>query len=89
MTLNCKLIPEPKTLYMKFIEEPRILSAKLNIENLVDLEYYDGPYISIPNKFAQTYPTSNKVMREDFVVDEIQYAQVTNLAGGLTTTIGG
>lgn len=83
------MIPEPKTLYMKFTEEPRILSAKLNIENLVDLEYYDGPYISIPNKFAQTYPTANKVMREDFVVDEIQYAQVTNLAGGLTTTIGG
>lgn len=83
------MIPEPKTLYMKFIEEPRILSAKLNIENLVDLEYYDGPYISIPNKFAQTYPTANKVMREDFVVDEIQYAQTTNLAGGLTTTIGG
>ena len=83
------MIPEPKTLYMKFIEEPRILSAKLNIENLVDLEYYGGPYISIPNKFAQTYPTANKVMREDFVVDEIQYAQVTNLAGGLTTTIGG
>lgn len=89
MTLNCKLIPEPKTLYMKFIEEPRILSAKLNIENLVDLEYYDGPYISVPNKFAQTYQTANKVMREDFVVDEIQYAQVTNLSGGLTTTIGG
>ena len=89
MTLNCKLIPEPKTLYMKFIEEPRILSAKLNIENLVDLEYYDGPYISIPHKFAQTYPTANKVMREDFVVDEIQYAQVTNISGGLTTTIGG
>lgn len=83
------MIPEPKTLYMKFIEEPRILSAKLNIENLVDLEYYDGPYISVPNKFVQTYPTANKVMREDFVVDEIQYAQVTNLAGGLTTTIGG
>lgn len=83
------MIPEPKTLYMKFIEEPRILSAKLNIENLVDLEYYDGPYISIPNKFAQTYSTANKVMREDFVVDEIQYAQVMNLAGGLTTTIGG
>ena len=89
MTLNCKLIPEPKTLYMKFIEEPSILSAKLNFENLVDLEYYDGPYISIPNKFAQTYPTANKVMREDFVVDEIQYAQVTNISGGLTTTIGG
>ena len=83
------MIHEPKTLYIKFIEEPRILSAKLNIENLVDLEYYDGPYISVPNKFAQTYPTANKVMREDFVVDEIQYAQVTNISGGLTTTIGG
>ena len=83
------MIPEPKTLYMKFIEEPRILSAKLNIENLVDLEYYDGPYISVPNKFPQTYPTANKVMREDFVVDEIQYAQVTNISGGLTMTIGG
>ena len=31
----------------------------------------------------------SKVMREDFVVDEIQYAQVTNISGGLTTTIGG
>lgn len=74
---------------MKFIEEPRILNATLNITGTVQLEYYDGPYISIPNKFSQTYQTANKVMREDFVVDEIQYAQTTNLAGGLTTTIGG
>ena len=84
-----KFSEEPKTLYMKFIEEPRILNATLNIAGAVQLEYYDGPYISIPNKFAQTYPTANKVMREDFVVDEIQYAQVTNISGGLTTTIGG
>lgn len=89
MILNCKLIQQPKTLYMKFIEVPRVLSAKLNIENLVDLDYYDGEYYSVPKNYEQTYLTANKVMRENFVVDEIQFAQVTNISGGLTTTIGG
>lgn len=89
MTLVCKLIPKPNVLSVKLIEETRILPAILNIANAVQLEYYDGDYVSTPDKVPQTYYTANKLMRENFIVEEVPFAQVTNISGGLTATIGG
>lgn len=52
------------------------------------LPYYDGSYQIVPRKIEQVLDTKNKSMRDDVVVDPINYAEVTNPQGGLTATIG-
>ncbi len=52
------------------------------------LPYYEGAYVVDPRKVSQTLETQNKSMRENVVVNEIYYAETSNLGGGYTAYIG-
>lgn len=49
---------------------------------------YNGPYEVTPRKVQQVLETTNKSMVDDVTIFAIPYAEVTNLGGGLTATIG-
>ena len=49
---------------------------------------YLGEYDVIPRRLLQILRTRGKVMSDDVTVHEIPYAEVTNISGGLTATIG-
>ena len=53
-----------------------------------NVERYEGAYEATPRTTAQTMPTKNKLMQEDFTVKEIPCFEVTNTANGTTVTIG-
>lgn len=71
--------------------EQKNIQGIVAIGNRVEVEHdeYDGSYIVIPQIDKQILDTSNKVMRTDLVIEQIPYAEVTNLANGTTVTIGG
>lgn len=46
---------------------------------------YQGPYTAIPETVMQTFPTKGKDMTQDFVVEEIPYAETTNIYGTTVT----
>lgn len=52
------------------------------------LPYYEGAYEVTPRKVEQVLATRNKSMSDDVTVFSIPYAEVSNLGGGLTATIG-
>ena len=52
------------------------------------LPYYEGPYVVDPRKVSQELETANMSMSENVVVNEIYYAETSNLSGGMTATIG-
>ena len=50
---------------------------------------YTGSYQVIPlAKLSQILRTKGTVLSDDIIVEEIPYAQTSNLAGGYTVTIG-
>lgn len=51
---------------------------------------YEGPYIVIPKVYEdQVLDTDFKIMKDDVLVKEIPYDEVSNPAGGETFIIGG
>lgn len=50
--------------------------------------YYEGEYEVIPSIEEQVLETNRKYMKDDVTVKEIPYAEVANLANGITVTIG-
>lgn len=55
-----------------------------------EAEIYTGEYTVTPKPWEeQVLPTADKLMTGDVTVFEIPYAQVTNIQGGYTVTIGG
>lgn len=52
------------------------------------LPYYSGDYEVDPRKVDQVLETKNKSMRDDVVVNSINYLEVSNPQGGMTATIG-
>ena len=52
------------------------------------LPYYNGDYVVDPRKVPQTLATQEMSMREDVVINEIYYAETSNLGGGYTAIIG-
>lgn len=50
--------------------------------------YYEGEYVVIPKSYEQFLDTDHKILTDDVDVKEIPYAEVPNLYGGLTVTIG-
>jgi len=52
------------------------------------LPYYEGTYEVTPRKVEQVLATKNKSMTDNVTVFSIPYAEVSNLGGGLTATIG-
>jgi hypothetical protein len=70
------------------------LSISSELELVIDeggsspLPYYEGDYYVVPRKQEQVLETRNKSMREDVVIDAINYSEVSNPQGGKTATIG-
>lgn len=50
--------------------------------------YYEGEYVVIPKSYEQFLDTDHKILTDDVDVKEIPYAEVPNIYGGLTVTIG-
>lgn len=50
-------------------------------------ETYTGPTTIIPAQVEQAFETKNKICRQNLIVEEIPYSQVSNPAGGWTVTI--
>lgn len=51
-------------------------------------EPYEGSYVVTPRTSEQTLPTQNTVLIDDVTVHKIPYSEVSNNAGGTTSTIG-
>ena len=49
---------------------------------------YEGTYEVTPRKVEQVLETKDKSMTDNVTVFAIPYAEVSNLGGGLTATIG-
>lgn len=72
-----------------------VQSEQIPIEITIDtgtgggkLPIYEGDYEVIPRKVEQVLLTKNKSMLDDVTVFSIPYAEVSNIGGGLTATIG-
>lgn len=79
-----------KTFGLEFKEEDQTFDPQfesLQIAN-VNADYYTGEYELTPKGYLQTLETAQKIMADDVKVRAIPYAEVTNLANGLTVTIG-
>lgn len=61
------------------------ISVGSDFEHIV----YDGPYEAMPHRDDQVVNTKGRLMREDFTVKAVPYAEITNNADGITITIGG
>lgn len=55
-----------------------------------NVEVYSGEYNVTPKAWEETVlPTADKLLTDDVRVFEIPYAEVSNIQGGYTVTIGG
>lgn len=59
------------------------------VQILKEHETYEGPYNVIPKGIAQTLYTTDKLMKENVVVEKIPYYEVSNDSDGITAIIGG
>lgn len=66
------------------------LSGVVQIPNFSPPIYpsYDGDYAVTPHFYEQKLKTKNKLMTNNVTIEIIPAHEVTNLAGGLTVTIG-
>ena len=64
----------------------------IEFENQIDFEFkeiyvvgdaptYEGPYVATPKVQSQNFETKNKVMIDDFMVEEIPYDETSNEYG--------
>lgn len=58
------------------------------VTQLIGGEIYEGSYDVVPQTTPQTLETQHKVMNANVTVHEIPYAEVSNISGGMTATIG-
>ena len=59
------------------------------LEELSKMEIYNGQTVITPlPEFSQLLRTSNKIVRDDILVEPIPYYETTNNAGGYTAIIG-
>ena len=47
------------------------VSGELTIPEVVNAEYYDGPYEFTPSQHQQRAPTKEKLMRDDIIINPI------------------
>lgn len=52
-------------------------------------DMYDGEYEVVPSLGEQVLQTSGMILMDDVTVFPIPYAEVSNIYGGKTVTIGG
>ena len=81
-----------KSFDVDFVEEKQQIDGDFGEVTLVHLigeaEPYVGEYSVIPRVSKQVLETKNKMMTDDLTVCEIPYAEVTNMTGGMTASIG-
>lgn len=70
------------------IEESPIINLTIEEGSGGVLPYYDGSYSVVPRKTEQTLETKNKSMRDDVIIDPINYSETINPQGGNTVVIG-
>lgn len=70
-------------------DDGKVLSVKDGEWVAKDLPVYDGSYSVVPSNNEQVLNTSQKFVDADIKVEKIPYAEVTNMSGGITATIGG
>lgn len=64
------------------------LGCAIIINRPENVEIYKGVYVITPSVEVQHFATKQRYMEEDVTVEEIPYAEVSNLAGGNTIIIG-
>lgn len=64
----------------EFIEEIEVLSQ--------DYESWNGNYSITPSVTSQILDTKSKIMRDNLIINEIPYSEVSNTSGGNTVHIG-
>ena len=64
------------------------LIGELSIPATIAPDKYDGPYEVVPAVDFQLLPTMEKLMEDDVIVHPVPYAEVSNIYGGYTATIG-
>ena len=82
-------ISTEQTLYCDVTADRSLQGSVATGKVAVDLPVYDGDYTVIPlAKTEQVLLTENKYMVSNVTVEKIPYAEVSNLANGITATIG-
>ena len=83
--LSSKQIPvhfeETNQSFDTIFDEVKIVKVK------EEAEFYEGDYEVTPTVEGFELATAQKMMKDDFTVKAIPYAEVTNTANGLTVTI--
>ena len=79
-------------IYLTFEEDNSIIDLSFeNIHEITDnskIPKYEGSYAITPKASAQMLLTANKYLEQDVQIKKIPYAEVSNIKGGLTITIG-
>lgn len=60
----------------------------INVVTKSEYDYYEGDYEITPKVTKQTVETKDRIMKNDFTVNEIPVFEVSNTSGGKTVTIG-
>jgi len=92
MKIKVTFTEELTDFYSSFSENEETFTPEFN-ETTVryngDLELYSGDYNVTPKTTLQVLPTAQKAMMDNVKVFAIPYAEVSNVSGGITATIGG
>lgn len=95
LNLNVEFDNDPLTSFKVKFESDSSIDLKTSfgevhiIKTTDHLDIYDGDHIVIPNANSEVIlPTTNKTLMADIKVEKIPYSEVTNLANGITATIG-
>lgn len=87
--IRVKVQDQSKVLIKPQIQPKIQINIKDQILPVGDYESYEGEYEVTPKAFqSQELKTKGLVLNDNIVVKEIPYAEVTNLSGGFTVTIG-
>ena len=90
LTVDMQVVSQGNTIALNVLPEKNPISLVVDETGGGGgrLPYYEGTYEVTPRKVEQVLATKNKSMSDDVTVFSIPYAEVSNLGGGLTATIG-
>lgn len=66
---------------LEIIEKETPIALYIQEINSATYDEYKGDYVAIPKVIAQSFPTKNMLMKEDFLVTEIPYDETHNEFG--------
>lgn len=70
-------------------DDGKVLMVVSGKWSATELPQYEGNTEVTPSTSEQTLATAGKMISENISVNPIQYAEISNIAGGKTVTIGG